>query len=247
MAFEAVLNQDQLRPQKWKRITVSVSLVLHAAALVVGVAYSFWRVDELPLPSVVVTLMAGAPPPPPPPPPPAGGTKKKTTKPKTKLEQPKTEMVQPKEQPKEAPPPPEKEEEDEGEEGGVKGGEKGGVKGGVVGGVVGAPPPPPVKEEAKILSAPIGHGQLAIDPNAEAYKVQIPPSLNRSGIQFSAIVTVSVSAQGQVLAVAVRKGADPAIDPQIPVVIRRWRYRPYVVDGHPVPFKYTFRYDVSAR
>jgi len=139
MAFEAVLSADGRRPLAWKRGTVALSLLLHALLLIIGVVYSFWRVDELPLPSVVVTLMAGLPPPPPPPPPPAGGGKKHTIKPKTKpVEVQKTELVQPKEQPKETPPPPKEEKEDD--DNGVEGGVKGGVVGGVVGGEIGPRP-----------------------------------------------------------------------------------------------------------
>jgi len=258
MAFEAVLSADGRRPLAWKRGTVALSLFLHAALLIIGVVYSFWRVDELPLPSVVVTLMAGLPPPPPPPPPPAGGGKKHTIKPKTKpVEVQRNELVQPKDQPKETPPPPkeEKEDDDNGVEGGVKGGvvggvvggEVGGVKGGVLGGVLGGTPPPPTKDQPRVLDSRTGHGRLAIDPEADMYKVHVPTALNRAGMQFSAIVRVAVNAQGMVTNVTVLKGADPAIDAQIPVVIRRWRYHPYVVDGRPVPFTYAFRYDISAR
>jgi len=255
MAFESILSADRRRPARWKRATVAISLLLHVGALIVGIIYSFWRVEELPLPTVVVTLMAGMPPPPPPPPPPAGGGKKKTQKPKTKPTDvtPKPELTQPKDAPKEAPPKVEKEDEDNGVEGGVKGGvvggEVGGVKGGVIGGVLGGTPPPPPKndEQPKVLDARAGHGQLAIDPQAEAYKVRIPPALDRPGMHFLAVVRVSVNAQGLVTSVAVLKGADPAIDGQIPTVIRRWRYHPLMVGGRAVPFTYAFRYDVSAR
>ncbi len=33
-----------------RRVMLTVSLAVHVAALVVGIAWSFWQVDELPLP-----------------------------------------------------------------------------------------------------------------------------------------------------------------------------------------------------
>ena len=50
MAFEAVLAPEAASPRRWRRVTVIVSVAAHVAALAVGVAYSFWYVDELPLP-----------------------------------------------------------------------------------------------------------------------------------------------------------------------------------------------------
>ena len=68
MAFEAILDQARgtvaARPARRRRIMLTVSLAVHVAALLVGIAWSLWQVDELPLPHVSVTL-AGAPPPPP--------------------------------------------------------------------------------------------------------------------------------------------------------------------------------------
>jgi protein TonB len=257
MAFEAVLSQEKLAPRKWRRATLTLSLILHVSALIVGVAYSFWRVDELPLPSVAVTLASGAPPPPPPPPPAAARKKASTTTPKTKpvVQQPKPDtLVQPKEQPKEEPKPQPAEEKSDKDEpgevggvaGGVAGGVKGGVTGGVVGGVVGAPLP---KNTApKLVPAEILMQQLIINPQDERYKVTLPPSLNRPGIRFKAVVMICISAQGTVTSVRVLRGADPAIDSQIPVVLKRWLYRPFMVNGHPEPAcTKPFTYDVSAR
>jgi protein TonB len=240
MAFEAVLAPDAASSRRWRRVTVIVSVAVHVAALAVGVAYSFWYVDELPLPAVAVTL-AGAPPPPPPPP--ARRRSSGKVRPKT-VETPKPQLVQPKDQPKpaadEKPAP-----DDKDDPSGQEGGEKGGVAGGVVGGVVGAPPTNP-----KMLGAKIAHLQLLINPNVDPYKVQLPPALERltrSGAQVSAIVRVCVSAQGDVTDVKVLRGADPAVDSQIPVVLRRWRYRPYQVDGRAEPFCYNFRYEITQR
>ena len=238
MAFEAVLAPDAASPRRWRRVTVIVSVAVHVAALAVGVAYSFWYVDELPLPAVSVTL-AGAPPPPPPP-----AARRSSGKVRPKVVTPKAELVQPKEHPKPAEEKPAPDEKDDPH--GQEGGEKGGVQGGVQGGVVGAPVPP----APKMLGAKIAHLQLLINPDVDPYKVQLPPALERltrAGAQVSAIVRVCVSAHGDVTDVKVLRGADPAIDPQIPVVLRRWRYRPYQVDGRAEAFCYNFRYEITQR
>jgi len=239
MAFEAILDQARgttaALPIRRRRITLTVSLAVHAAALLVGIAWSFWQVDELPLPHVSVTL-AGAPPPPPPPPPASHGAR---TKPKVKPT-PKVEaLVQPQEHPKEQP-----KAEKEREEAGQAGGVQGGVQGGVVGGVVGAP----VQNTGpRMLTPQLGKGLLLIDPNEEQYRVKLPPALERSGVTLYAIVRVCVSAQGAVTDVRVLKGAGAAIDPQIPSVLGRWRYRPFTLNGQPTPFCYPLRYEISAR
>jgi protein TonB len=242
MAFEAILDQARgaaaARPTSRRRIMLTVSLAIHVAALLVGIAWSVWQVDELPLPHVAVTL-AGAPPPPPPPAAHSGAKSKPKVKPTPKVEA----LVQPQEHPKEQPKP-EKEEEEGAQAGGVEGGVKGGVQGGVVGGVVGAP----VQNNGPRMVTPqIGKGLLLIDPNEEQYRVKLPPALERSGVTLFAIVRVCVSAQGAVTDVRVLKGAGPAIDPQIPSVLARWRYRPFTLNGQPTPFCYPLRYEISAR
>lgn len=242
MAFEGILSQPDSKPRTWRRWMLGVSLGLHGAALVAGAVHSIWQVDELPMPQVQVTLVAAAPPPPPPPPPPA---RKTVTKTKTKSVQSKPNVLtQPTETPKEPPKEEPAEEEDEGVEGGVEGG----VAGGVVGGVVGnQPPPPPKNTPPPMLSPKVARGLLLIDPSADAYRVKVPPALARSGMRHVANVIMCVSAQGTVTSVRLVKGAGPAIDGQIPSVLRRWRYRPRMVDGQPQPFCYPLRYEISAR
>jgi protein TonB len=243
MAFESVLSRERRRPQRWRRAALLASLVIHGGVLAVGVVYSFWRVEDLPLPSVSVTLAAGPPPPPPPPP----AARRSSSTPKTRPSQPKPEtLVQPDQRPKEPPKPQEETKEEDGAEvGGVEGGVKGGVQGGVVGGVLGAPLPKDTGP--RMISPQIAKGQLLIDPNDERYRVSLPPALARAGMRFAALLRLCVSAQGTVTEVRILRGADPAIDPQIPTVLGRWRYRPYQIDGRPVPFCYLLRYEISSR
>lgn len=250
MAFEAILSNQRMQPKGWQRITLVGSVALHLGALVAGVVHSIWQVEEMPMPSLEVTLTEAPPPPPPPPPPPAA-KKASEQHPKTRpVETTPQELVVPKEQSK----PVEQETSSEGQEdgqlGGVQGGVAGGVEGGVVGGVVGsAPPPPPPPKPAgpKMLSAKLGRGQLLIDPNDERYRVKLPPPLARSGETYVALLKVCVSTQGTVTSVQLMKSATPAIDGQFPSVIGRWRYRPLVADGVATPFCYPLRYEVSGR
>ena len=245
MAFEGILDLDRgagyTRPSRFRRIMLTVSLAVHAAALIVGVAWSFWQVDELSMPQVAVTLTATAAPPPPPPPPPA--SHHSSTKPKTKPVHKIETLVQPQERPKEQPKEEEKDDEPD-QPGGVEGGVKGGVQGGVVGGVVGAPA---TNDGPKILPPQVGRQLLLIDPNEERYRVKLPDALARANAHVKVVVKVCVSAQGTVTDTKILKGAGPAIDAQLPVVLRTWRYKPYTLDGKPTPFCFPLLYEISER
>jgi protein TonB len=252
MAFEAILQQQQAKPQRWRRATLIASVVLHVVALAGALVHSVWQVEEMPMPSLQVTLTAAVPPPPPPPPP-AARKSASESRPKSRPVEPKPqELVVPKDTPKEQPKP-EAEAEgatDNGEANGQVGGQVGGVSGGVVGGVLGAPPPPPPPPKPsgpKLVSASVGRGQLLIDPNAERYRVKLPLALARSGDTYTALLRLCVSAEGGVTSVQVLKGAGAALDGQFPSVMGRWRYRPLMVDGVATPFCYLLRYEVSGR
>jgi protein TonB len=239
MAFEAILQEQQVKPQRWRRITLIVSVGLHVVALSAALVHSVWQVEEMPMPSLQVTLTAAVPPPPPPPPPAA--RKAASERPKTRPAEPKPELVTPNKTTKESPKP--EADRDDGEAQGQVGGQVGGV----VGGVVGSAPPPPKPTGPKIVSASVGRGQLLIDPNAERYRVKLPTVLARTGETYTAMLRLCVSAQGSVTSVQVLKGAGPALDGQFPSVMGRWRYRPLLVDGVATPFCYLLRYVVSAR
>jgi protein TonB len=247
MAFEAILSQQDAKPKRWRRVMLTVSVGLHAGALLAGVVHSIWQVEEMPMPSLQVTLTAA--PPPPPPPPPLARNKSADSKPKSRVEVKPHELVVPKDtkdQPKPEPDASADAGQADGETTGQPGGVSGGVTGGVVGGVVAAVPPSK-PTGPKLVSAKIARGQLLIDPNAEPYRVKLPPPLARSGETYVAMLQVCVSAQGAVTGVQLMKGASPAIDAQFPRVIGRWRYRPLLADGQPTPFCYLLRYEVTGR
>src|SRR6188768_3940051 len=103
MAFEAILQQQDAKPKRWQRVTLTVSVVLHVLALGAALVHSVWQVEEMPMPSLQVSLTAAVPPPPPPPPP-AARKAATESKPKTRPVEPKTqELVVPKETPKDVP------------------------------------------------------------------------------------------------------------------------------------------------
>jgi len=227
MAFEAVLAAERLVPRRWLRVMVAISLVIHAAALAVGVAYSFWTIDEVPLPAFAVTLVGGTPPAPPPPP-----AKRQAVKPRPKIDKPR-QLLQPTEQAQKR--------KDDG------GGRDDGVEGGVSGGDGSAIPTGPAAVAPKMIPAQTARALLLIDPNKDPYVVRLPPAFQRDRATFTADVYICVSAEGKVTSVKLFRGADPAIDSQIPTVLSRWRYRPYLSNGKPVPFCWPFRYQITTR
>jgi protein TonB len=236
MAFEAILSHQSAPPSRWRKITLTFSVLVHAVALAFGVVHSVWQVEEMPMPAIDVKLAVAPPPPPPPPPPP----KRAATKTKPKDPKPKA-IVAPKETPKAEPPPEEEAAEDEGEDEGVEGGVIGGVVGGVLGG---AAPPPPKSTGPKLLSAKAGHSLLAINPQVRPYKVNIPEEYVARGDEYFATINICVAPNGTVERVRILKPSIPVIDAQIPQVIPRWKYKPYVVDGQPQRFCYSMNYRV---
>jgi protein TonB len=257
MAFEAFLQRDEVRPRRRRRLTFTVSLIVHAALLAGGIAYSFWRVEEISPPTVRVTFLSSAPPPPaPPPPPPAGGSaapkKKNPTTPKTTLTtlvEPKIVQPRPKDEPKNEP---DDEDPDQAFAGGTRGGTKGGTIGGEIGGEIGGTiggtkggtvdgqgPPKPVA--AKMLAPQMGALQKISgdDPN-------FPAALRRSGMIYVVLSKICVSRQGTVDSVSILKGTDPTLDNNVVSTVKGWRYRPLLADSNAVPFCYFGRFEFKA-
>jgi len=213
-----------------RRATVVISIVVHAVAGLIAVAYSFWHVEELTPPRVTVTFVSAAalPPPPPPPPPPLGGGAAATKR--RPVVRPKVEVVKVEQTPRPTPvveqppvkipvaePPHEQPVADPhaqaggdgdgsgkvagGVKGGVAGGVKGGVVGGTVGGVVGAPAP-------KFLPPQMG-AKLKIsgpDPDFPAFLRQ------RAGLSYIVLAKICVTASGDVSGVTLLKRDEPTLD-----------------------------------
>jgi TonB family protein len=100
-----------------------------------------------------------------------------------------------------------------------------------------------------ILAPHIGTGLRLTDVNRAPYKPRLPPELNKAGAVYWGMFKVCVAATGEVTGVGIlRSTGEPALldDPWI-ATMKRWRYRPYTVDGRPVPFCHPVRLQVQAR
>jgi hypothetical protein len=135
-----------------------------------------------------------------------------------------------------------------GAEGGVVAGVVGGAVGGVLGGGVpaGGAARTPSKSTPTLLSAKAGHRLLAINPQVRPYKLNLPEEDLRIGNVYVATLRICVGPEGSVSSVRILEPSLPAIDAQIPKVIPRWKYRPYLVDGQPTGFCYNINYSVSS-
>lgn len=126
------------------------------------------------------------------------------------------------------------------------------------------PPPPPQSDGASamamtavpdvipalptvLLTTPAGHQRLTINPQVQPYKVNIPSQYVACGDEYVSQIRICVSEAGIVSSVKILKPSIPVIDLQLPVVIHRWRYHPYQVDGRATAFCYPMNYRVRPR
>jgi hypothetical protein len=111
-------------------------------------------------------------------------------------------------------------------------------------------PPPPASTGPQQLSMHAGNRLLAINPNLRPYRVYLPEEFARrmgTGDKISPVLEICVTAEGAVKSATIVTGSIPVVDAQIPTVILRWKYRPYLVDGKPEPFCYLTRYSIEAK
>jgi len=232
MAFETFLTVDSRKPKKGRRLMYALSGASHVGLLVVGVAASYARVEEVAPKAVPVTIYTTLATPAPPPP--AGGKPPKViTRPtRVPVQPPTTKLVQPP-----APHKAEPEEEQEPDGGGP------GIKGGTISGTgtADAPADPP----QQFLPPNVGRGQLAIDPQADRYRAHLSPLIQRSGMALSALLKVCVDRDGNVVDVKMLTKVSDEIDAAFISAIRTWRYKPYMVGTHTVPFCTSVRYQVA--
>lgn len=98
--------------------------------------------------------------------------------------------------------------------------------------------------EIAMLGTQAGHGLLAIDPQVYPYKVFVPEHCVPLGEEFVTQVRICADALGNVSGVSILRYSLPIIDSQLPDVIARWRFDPYIVDGRATPFCYPLNYRV---
>jgi hypothetical protein len=92
---------------------------------------------------------------------------------------------------------------------------------------------------------PPGHYLLAVDPNQQPYRIDLPPNITAQGETYRSRLRICVSEAGEVSHVDILVPSIPAIDLQLPVVIPRWRYHPYLIEGHAKAFCYLMNYQVG--
>jgi hypothetical protein len=88
-----------------------------------------------------------------------------------------------------------------------------------------------------------GHYLLAIDPHERPYTVNVPRDYGPY-FPIVSLIRVCVSKTGTVANVEILQPTIPVVDLQIPNVIPRWRYHPYVYKGQPVSWCYRLRYNI---
>ena len=80
--------------------------------------------------------------------------------------------------------------------------------------------------------------RLAVDVNKEPHRLQIPKELSRPGFKTSGRYEVCVSATGAVTSVTTVSPPEEPTNALWLETIKRWRYRPHLVQGTAVPFCY---------
>ncbi len=250
--FENYVGEKNKSLPKWAVWVMGVAVAIHVVAVGALVVKSFWTINKLGLPDGDVSLSAAPPPPPPPPP---GGSKRKIEKQTLRKVKEVAQIDKDKPKPKDVSTT--EEEDDGGVEGGVEGGVKGGVVGGVLGGVEGGvlggtgtgPPPPPKVVPTKIVP------QRALEASRISGTTQIQPpndvnlQIRRSGKTAVAVFKMCLSASGSIKSVKKLKSSGYAkYDSKIQSEMRRWKYRPFRVNGKAVPVctSVTFIYKAGA-
>lgn len=235
--FDHFKEAKNRKAPPWAGPVLGAAVIFHIVLFVSMWVKTIWDIEQLDRPKTTIDL-AVAPPPPPPPPPPPGGAKPhevQITPKKIKVR----DIVQPVKIEKQ-------EQKVENEQVGVEGGEEGGVEGGVVGGdvngVMGAPPPPPPPPPPP--APPQNVPPTMLEGSRIAGEKQISPDdvtkteIQRSGKDrvigsFKLCLTMT----GDISNVNMLKSTGfAAYDNKILSTIRgTWRYKPYNVNGKPVP------------
>jgi hypothetical protein len=91
-----------------------------------------------------------------------------------------------------------------------------------------------------------GKDLLAIDPRVSPYRVTVPEICVGNFIGAS-LLQICVSDTGNVTGVDILEPSVWWLDRQIPEVIGRWKFRPFLLNGRAQPFCFTTRYAGDVR
>jgi hypothetical protein len=97
---------------------------------------------------------------------------------------------------------------------------------------------PPNIGSARLLS------DILDDPR---FRPSLPRELNVRGATYMGLYKICVTASGEVSDISVLRSANDWLDDRWRATMRRWQYRPYTVDGQPVPFCYPMRVELRSR
>jgi len=231
--FEDSLIESGNKLKTKRGMTTVVSFLLQMMLLGILILIPLIYTDALPKQQLMTFLVA--PPPPPPPPPPPAATPIKVVKQiqsdlingqlrtPTKIPE-KVQMIKE----EEAPPPVM----GAGVVGGVPGGVPGGSMGGVIGGIIGsttAAVPKQVIPQRVRVSQGVSQGLLIkkITPN-------YPPLARQARIQGQVVLQAEISKDGTIQNLQLISG-HPMLAPAAIEAVKQWRYKPYLLNGEPVP------------
>lgn len=241
MFSDCLLEFGQQRPRKV--LATTTSFVINILAIIVMLLIPLAFTEQLPSAQLLTFLVA--PPPPPPPPPPAAQQVQKVVRQietdvlssgalrtPTKIPQ-KVQMIKE----DEAPPP-------MATTGGVVGGVPGGIPGGQMGGVIGSvisatsslaavPKFVPTVPQRIRISAGVTRG-LLIQRVEPTY-----PTLARSArVQGDVVLSAVISTSGSIENLQLVSG-HPMLVPAAIAAVKKWRYKPYLLNGQPVEVETT--------
>ena len=233
--FDDLVESGVAKQSTRKPWTVAVSLIAQCCLVVLLVLIPLIYTQVLPA-TVWATTMTAPPPPPPPPPPPSAAEQVTVTRSSAVRLLRNGELTAPAAIPREvamikedALPP------DEGSlgvEGGVPGGVEEGSQGGVLGGILSGMPstePTAPKETQRIrLGGQVQAAKLISQP-IPAY----PALARQAQVQGSVLLHAIISKDGHVEQLSVITGHPLLIEAALEAV-RKWRYRPTLLNGEPV-------------
>jgi periplasmic protein TonB len=230
--FEDSLIESGGRLKTRRGLTTGISFLLELMLLGVMVLIPLLFTDALPTTQLLTSLIVAPPPPPPPPPPPAAtvrvvkqvqtdiinGQLRTPTKIPKKVEMIKED---------EAPPPVMS-----GVVGGVPGGVPGGSMGGVLGSVMSSIPTavPKVAAPTRVrVSQGVTEGMVI-----RRVQPSYPPLARQARIQGSVVLQAEISKEGTIENLHLISG-HPMLAPSAIEAVKQWRYKPYFLNGEPVP------------
>ena len=235
--FEDSLLESSGRLRTKRKWTTVLSLALQCLLIGVMILVPLIYTEALPRQQLMTFLVAPPPPPPPPPPPaamPVRVVKVVQTdilngqlRTPTKIPE-KVAMIK-----EEAAPPPMT---TAGVIGGVPGGVPGGSLGGVMGGIIGNTPVavPKVAMPTRVrVSAGVQQGNLI-----SQVRPTYPAIAKSARIQGAVVLQAEISKQGTIENLRVISGHPMLVQNALDAV-KQWRYKPYLLNGEPVPVETT--------